>query len=175
LTCASPRLPHAPGELGQLRRQLARVAEGLGEALQELQELSRGIHPAILSQGGLGPALKALARRCAIPVEVDVGLETRLAEPVEVAAYYVVAEALTNAAKHAHASGVRVEVQARPGRLHLSVRDDGVGGADPARGSGSHRAHRSCPGTGRHHHGPKPDRRGNQAADRSARLILKGP
>jgi signal transduction histidine kinase len=126
----------APGELGELRRQLARVAEGLGEALQELQELSRGIHPAILSQGGLGPALKALARRCAIPVDVDVGLETRLAEPVEVAAYYVVAEALTNAAKHAHASAVRVEVQARPGRLHLSVRDDGVGGADPARGSG---------------------------------------
>jgi signal transduction histidine kinase len=126
----------APGELGELRRQLARVSEGLGEALQELQELSHGIHPAILSQGGLGPALKALARRCTIPVELETDLPSRQPEPVEVAAYYVVAEALTNAAKHAHASLAHVAVRAGDGRLHLSVRDDGVGGAGPARGSG---------------------------------------
>jgi signal transduction histidine kinase len=126
----------APGELGELRRQLARVSEGLGEALQELQELSHGIHPAILSQGGLGPALKALARRFTIPVELETDLPSRQPEPVEVAAYYVVAEALTNAAKHAHASLAHVGVRAGDGRLHLSVRDDGVGGADPARGSG---------------------------------------
>jgi signal transduction histidine kinase len=77
-----------------------------------------------------------LARRCAIPVEVDLGLETRLPEPVEVAAYYVVSEALTNAAKHSRASLAQVGVQAHDRHLHLSVRDNGVGGADPALGSG---------------------------------------
>jgi signal transduction histidine kinase len=126
----------APAELGELQTQLARAADGLGEALEELQELSRGIHPAILSQGGLGPALKALARRSAVPVEADLKIEARLPEPVEAAAYYVVAEALANAAKHAHASVAHVAVQARDGRLHLWVHDDGVGGADPACGSG---------------------------------------
>jgi signal transduction histidine kinase len=124
------------GASGELRTRLARVADGLGEALQELQEVSRGIHPAILSQGGLGPALKALARRSAVPVEADLQIETRLPEPVEAAAYYVVAEALTNAAKHAHASVAHVAVHPRDGRLHLWVRDDGVGGADLTRGSG---------------------------------------
>jgi signal transduction histidine kinase len=125
-----------PTEAPELQTQLGRVAEGLGEAVDELRELSRGIHPAILSEGGLGPALKALVRRSAVPVEVDLKIETRLPEPVEAAAYYVVAEALTNAAKHANAAVAHVEVRARDGRLHLSVRDDGVGGADLARGSG---------------------------------------
>ncbi|HZA84555.1 MAG TPA: histidine kinase, partial [Actinomycetes bacterium] len=125
-----------PAELGELEVQLARVVEGLGEALEELRELSRGIHPAILSEGGLGPALRALARRAAVPVELDVQLQGRLPAPVEIAAYYVVAEALTNAAKYAHASVAHVEVQAQAGRLRLSVGDDGVGGADPSRGSG---------------------------------------
>jgi signal transduction histidine kinase len=125
-----------PTELPQLRAELARVADGLGAALDELRELSRGIHPAILSEGGLGPALKALARRSAIPVELGACVGIRLPEPVEVAAYYVVSEALTNAAKHAHASAVHVDVHTADGRLRLSVRDDGVGGADPARGSG---------------------------------------
>jgi signal transduction histidine kinase len=120
----------------ELQTQLGQIADGLGEALNELREISRGIHPAVLSEGGLGPALKALARRSAVPVEADLKIETRLPEPVEAAAYYVVAEALTNAAKHAHASTAHVAVQARDGRLHLSVRDDGAGGADPARGSG---------------------------------------
>jgi len=125
-----------PAEHPELGAQLDRVVAGLGDALDELRETSRGIHPAALSEGGLGPALKVLARRCAIPVEVDLGLETRLPEPVEVAAYYVVSEALTNAAKHSRASLVHVGVQARDHRLHLSVRDNGVGGADPALGSG---------------------------------------
>jgi signal transduction histidine kinase len=125
-----------PTQLPELGAQLARVAEGLGEALEELRELSHGIHPAILSEGGLGPALRALTRRSAVPVELDVHLETRLPAPVEVAAYYVVAEALTNAAKHAHAAAARVDVRAADDRLRLSVGDDGVGGADPARGSG---------------------------------------
>jgi signal transduction histidine kinase len=112
------------------------VAEGLAEALEELQEISRGIHPAILTDGGLGSALKTLARRSAVPVELDVRTETRLPEPVEVAAYYIVSEALTNTAKHARASVVRVAVDVHDGVLELSVRDDGSGGADPVRGSG---------------------------------------
>jgi signal transduction histidine kinase len=125
-----------PTDVPELRAQLARVADGLADALDELRELSRGIHPAILSEGGLGPALKALARRSVVPVELDFPVQTRLPEPVEVAAYYVVSEALANAAKYAHATVVQVGVQADDGRLHLSVRDDGVGGAAPERGSG---------------------------------------
>jgi signal transduction histidine kinase len=125
-----------PPERPELRTQLAQVADGLTGALEELRELSRGIHPAILSEGGLPPALKALARRSAVPVELEVDVQGRLPEPVEAAAYYVVSEALANAAKHAHASVAQVQAQAREGRLRLSVRDDGVGGATPERGSG---------------------------------------
>jgi signal transduction histidine kinase len=125
----------APGQ-GKLRAQLARVAEGLAGSLDELREISRGIHPAILSEGGLRPALKALARRSVVPVELDVQVQTQLPEPVEVAAYYVVSEALANIAKHARASVAHVQVRARNGGLDLSVRDDGVGGAVPGRGSG---------------------------------------
>jgi signal transduction histidine kinase len=126
----------APPELRELRAQLSRVAEGLAGALEELQEISRGIHPAILTDGGLTSALKTLARRSAVPVDLDVRTETRLPEPVEVAAYYIVSEALTNTAKHARASVVHVAVGVRDGVVELSVRDDGAGGADPARGSG---------------------------------------
>ena len=125
-----------PPELPELRAQLARVADGLTGALEDLRELSRGIHPAVLSEGGLAPALKALARRSAVPVELEVEVPARLAEPVEVAAYYVVSEALANTAKHANASVIHVRVQAGDDRLQLSVRDDGVGGATPGRGSG---------------------------------------
>ena len=125
-----------PPELHELQVQLSRVADGLAGALEELQEISRGIHPAILARGGLAPALKTLARRSAVPVKLEVRAETRLPKPVEVAAYYVVSEALTNIAKHAHASAVHVAVEARDGVLGLSIRDDGCGGADPARGSG---------------------------------------
>jgi signal transduction histidine kinase len=84
----------------------------------------------------LRPALKALARRSAVPVELDLQVPTRLPEPIEVAAYYVASEAVANAAKHAHPSVARVEVRVRDGRLQLSVRDDGVGGASTKQGSG---------------------------------------
>jgi signal transduction histidine kinase len=113
-----------------------RVADELNGVVEDLREIARGIHPAILSEGGLGPALRTLARRAAISVELDVAAIARLPEPIEVAAYYVISEALTNATRHAHASVVRVAVEARDDSLHLSIRDDGVGGVDPARGSG---------------------------------------
>jgi signal transduction histidine kinase len=125
-----------PPELPELQAQLSRVADGLAGALEELQEISRGIHPAILARGGLAPALKTLARRSAVPVDLDVRAQTRLPGPVEVAAYYVVSEALTNTAKHAQASSVQVVVEASDGLLELYIRDDGSGGADPTRGSG---------------------------------------
>jgi signal transduction histidine kinase len=112
------------------------IAAGLDDVLDDLRETARGLHPMMLSRGGLGPALKALGRRSPVPVDLDVRTQERLPEPIEVAAYYVVAEALTNAAKHAHASVVRVEAEALDGHLRVSVHDDGVGGANPARGSG---------------------------------------
>jgi signal transduction histidine kinase len=125
-----------PPDLGGLRRDLWHVADGLASVGEELREISRGIHPAILSDGGLGPALRALARRSAVPVELDIRPERRLPERLEVAAYYVVSEALTNAAKHAHASAVHVDIDASDSIVRLAIRDDGVGGADPRRGSG---------------------------------------
>jgi signal transduction histidine kinase len=120
----------------QIRGELSLLADGLGTALDELREISRGIHPAVLSEAGLGPALKALARRSAVPVELDLNLGPRPAEPLEVAAYYVASEALTNTAKHAQASVITMRVDGRDGALTLSIRDDGIGGADPGRGSG---------------------------------------
>jgi signal transduction histidine kinase len=125
-----------PPGLDDFQRAMSRVADGLLEAQDELLELARGIHPAILARGGLAPALSMLARRCGIPVEIDVRVDGRLSERIEVAAYYVVSEALTNAAKHARASFVRVQVEADRRTLRMHVRDDGVGGADPTRGSG---------------------------------------
>ena len=125
-----------PPELSDHQAELSRVVEGLTAALDDLREIALGIHPAILSEGGLGPALKTLARRSPIPVALDVRVEGRLPDGVEVAAYYVVSETLTNASKHAQASTVHVEVAPADGVLQVSVRDDGVGGADPARGSG---------------------------------------
>jgi signal transduction histidine kinase len=121
---------------GELRAELSRIAAGLADAAAELQEFSRGIHPAILSEGGLGRALRTLARRSAVPVDLDVTATARCPEPIEVAAYYVASEALANAMKHAQASRVEISLATRDGSLLLSVRDDGVGGADPARGSG---------------------------------------
>ncbi|MFF4271488.1 PAS domain S-box protein [Streptomyces sp. NPDC001536] len=121
----------------ELAEQLAHVGKGLDDAFQDLLQVARGIHPAILSKGGLGPALRSLARRSAVPVELDLRLPAaRLPEQLEVAAYYVTSECLTNAAKHAHARVVEVEAEIRDDRLELVVRDDGVGGADPGRGSG---------------------------------------
>jgi signal transduction histidine kinase len=125
-----------PSEADELKAQLARTAHGLRGVLEDLQEISRGIHPAILSKGGLEPALRTLARRSALPVTLDLRAGRRLPEPVEVAAYYVVSEALANAAKHAQASAVHVELDAHDAALRLAIRDDGDGGADPAQGSG---------------------------------------
>jgi signal transduction histidine kinase len=134
--CSYPRLTRQPCEVGELRAQLGRTARGLAAVVEELREISRGIHPAVLSTGGLGPALRALARRSALPVELDLRAVGRLPEQVEVAAYYAVSEALTNAAKHARASVVHVELDTHDAIVRLAIRDDGVGGADPAQGSG---------------------------------------
>jgi GAF domain-containing protein len=123
-------------ERQDVQDQLSRVAIGLADAVEDLQEISRGIHPAILSKGGLGPALQTLAHRSAIPVDLDITTDVRLAEPIEVAAYFVASEALANAAKHSDASRIDVSLKRCDGNLLLSVRDDGVGGADAARGSG---------------------------------------
>jgi len=125
-----------PGELPELQTQIGQVAHELDGVVEELREISRGIHPGILSEGGLGPALRTLARRAAIPVKLDIRTETRLADPIEVAAYYLVSEALTNTTKHASASHSHVTVELHEAVLHLSIRDDGIGGADPAGGSG---------------------------------------
>src|SRR5271157_427249 len=123
-------------DAGELAGQLDDVATGLGEAVDELREIARGIHPAALAEGGLRPALKVLARRSAVPVRLDVRVDRQLPEQVELAAYYVVSETLTNAARHAAASEVDVEVEADQGVLRIEVRDDGRGGATFAHGSG---------------------------------------
>ncbi|HZD96613.1 MAG TPA: GAF domain-containing sensor histidine kinase [Micromonosporaceae bacterium] len=125
-----------PPELPELRAELSRAVTGLIEALDGLREIAQGIHPAVLAEGGLAAALKTLARRSPIPVSLDVPAGGRLPEHVEVAAYYVVSEALTNAAKYSRASKVGIEVAVRDRVLRVTVSDDGIGGADPARGSG---------------------------------------
>jgi signal transduction histidine kinase len=125
-----------PGGLAELRSELDGVVEGLESLLEEVREISHGLHPAILSQAGLGAALRSLAARSSVPVEVDVALDERPMESVEIAAYYVVSEALANAAKHAEATLVRVSSQVVDGHLRLTVADDGVGGALADRGSG---------------------------------------
>jgi GAF domain-containing protein len=127
---------NVPPERDDLRKELSAIATELAEAVDDLQELSRGIHPAILSEGGLEPALKTLARRSAIPVALDITTNVRPVGTIEVAAYFVVSEALANAAKHSDASRIDVSLEQRHGNLLLSVSDDGVGGADAARGSG---------------------------------------
>jgi signal transduction histidine kinase len=125
-----------PPPAGEIHGELSLLADGLGTTLDELREISHGIHPAILSEAGLGPALEALARRSAVPVELDLNLGLRLGEHVEAAGYYIASEAITNAAKHAQASVIEVLADGCDGALTLSISDDGVGGADPGRGSG---------------------------------------
>ena len=126
----------APAELCSIKEQLSDAVAGLSAASADLQELARGIHPAIESHGGLGPALETLARRSTIPVTVRVELEGRIPESAEVAAYYVVAEAITNTTRHAKASGMDIDVRISGSDLVLAIRDDGVGGADSSKGSG---------------------------------------
>jgi PAS domain S-box-containing protein len=133
LRLARMELGDANGPVAELMEEALADAE---RGIDELRELARGIHPRILSSGGLGPALRTLARRSPIPVTVDAQTDARLPENVEVTAYYVASEALTNAAKHAQASAVDIAVKADGRWLVLKIRDDGVGGADPSRGSG---------------------------------------
>jgi signal transduction histidine kinase len=119
----------------ELKAHLDEVGAEVIGTLDELRELARGIHPSVLAKGGLRPALNTLARRSAVPV--DLRIDGRLPEQIEVAAYYVVSEALTNVAKHAHASTVHVEVDTGEGDavLRVLVRDDGRGGADLSGGT----------------------------------------
>jgi signal transduction histidine kinase len=126
----------APPGAGEHAHQLDEVAAGLDGVLEELREIAHGLHPAILADGGLRPALKTLARRSAVPVDLDIGVQGRLPEPVETAAYYTVAEALTNTAKHARATTAQVEATTSDRVLHLRVHDNGRGGADLTHGSG---------------------------------------
>jgi GAF domain-containing protein len=123
-------------KLDEVRTQLERTERELAGVLRELREISRGIHPAVLSRGGLGPALRVLAHRSALPVQLNLQTERRLPAHIEVAAYYVVSEALTNAAKHAHASTVTVDLNVHSALVQLAVRDDGIGGANLGQGSG---------------------------------------
>jgi signal transduction histidine kinase len=120
----------------ELKSHLSRIAEQVTDVFNQVREISHGIHPGILAEQGLTLALQALARRSAVPVELDLRAGRRLPDQVEVAAYYAVSEALANAAKHAHASVVHVELDVPDGTLRLAIRDDGIGGADPARGTG---------------------------------------
>jgi signal transduction histidine kinase len=125
-----------PAEAGELTARLDAVATELTGVLEELRELARGLHPSALTAGGLRPALKALARRSAVPVRLDVRVEGRLPDQIELAAYYTVAEALTNTAAHASANVIDVEVETGESVLHVRVRDDGRGGADLTGGCG---------------------------------------
>jgi len=129
-----------PAGADELHAQLDALAKQASAAVDELRELARGIHPAVLAEGGLAPALRSLARRAAVPVRLDVRGARRLPEQIEIAAYYAVSAALTNAAKHADASVVDVVVDIAPpadgGSLHVRVCDDGRGGADLDGGSG---------------------------------------
>jgi signal transduction histidine kinase len=125
-----------PRPWAEMQSEMSLLADDLVAALEALREISRGIHPAILSEGGLEPALKTLARGCPLPVAFDLQIDSRLDEALEVTAYYVVSEAFTNAVKYAEASILELGVESGDDQLVLSIRDDGVGGADPSRGSG---------------------------------------
>jgi signal transduction histidine kinase len=126
---APPRQPDL------LQQELAYLAGALEETLTDLQEVSRGLHPAILANRGIQPALAALARRCPIAVNLDMSTRLRLSERLETTIYYITSEALTNVAKHAHASEVNIDLDS-DASVRLTIRDNGIGGADPARGSG---------------------------------------
>ncbi|MDQ3690581.1 MAG: sensor histidine kinase [Chloroflexota bacterium] len=120
----------------EVSARLGEIAVELRDAMHELRELARGIHPAILTEAGLGPAVATLARRSTIPVDLHVSLDGRMPLPTEVTAYYVVAEALTNVARSARANRAEVTIERRTDGLFIRVEDDGIGGADPLTGSG---------------------------------------
>jgi signal transduction histidine kinase len=119
-----------------VRADMDQVREEMAATRRELRDLCQGVHPAILVEAGLGPAIRALARRSPLPVRVQLRVGRRLPGPGEITAYYVAAEAFTNAAKHADASAVDILIEEAGGTLTVQVRDDGSGGADESRGSG---------------------------------------
>jgi signal transduction histidine kinase len=123
-------------EDSRAQAELERLQADLDAIIDDVREISRGLHPSLLAHAGLAAALSALARRAPVPVELQIDVEGKLSDAIEVTAYYVVSEALTNAAKHAEASGVSVDVTTNGGRLLVRVRDDGVGGAVAGAGSG---------------------------------------
>jgi PAS domain S-box-containing protein len=125
-----------PGELREAHQDLMRIDQALDRVLDDVREISRGVHPAVLSQWGLDRALRGLARRSPIPVDLELDVGDRLPESIEITAYYVVSEALANVTKHAKASGASVTARVSGGRLRVTVRDDGVGGANAVAGSG---------------------------------------
>jgi signal transduction histidine kinase len=125
-----------PAEMRQFRHRLSDIAQAVDDTLGELQEISRGLSPRILAEGGLEPALRALAGRSTLPVRLTMSVERPLPGRLETTVYYVVAEALTNVARHAHASAVFVDLTVQEALTRLTVRDDGIGGADARRGSG---------------------------------------
>ena len=125
-----------PPDIPELAAELDRAVDELTCGMDELRDFAQGIHPAVLTKGGLRPALRTLADHSAVPVDLDVRTNGRLPERVEIAAYYAVSEALTNAAKHGHASRVIIRVGAARGLLRVGIRDDGIGGAKFGRGSG---------------------------------------
>lgn len=125
-----------PSQREELRTQIAALVADVEAVLEEVREVSRGVHPALLAQGGLQPALRALARRSPVPVQLDVSVRERPSDSIEIAAYYAVSEALANAAKHGRASTVSVRVRTSLDRLVCVVEDDGVGGARVGGGSG---------------------------------------
>ena len=125
-----------PADQQELREQLTGAVRDLSGILEHLQEVSRGSVPAILTSTGLRPALRSLARSCPVPVELDLRVRGRLPDPVEVAVYHAVAEALTNTARYARASAVNVRLTADETAVRLSIRDDGVGGARLGAGFG---------------------------------------
>jgi signal transduction histidine kinase len=133
LSLAETRLESDPAGAARL---IAQAREEAQLAVKELRELARGIHPALLSERGLGVALEALAARAPVPVEVSGVPTTPLCPPVESAAYYITAEALTNVAKYAHASAAFVQLSVEDDVLRVRIRDDGIGGADPSIGTG---------------------------------------
>jgi signal transduction histidine kinase len=125
----------APGQ-NVLRNHLIRTSQGLTDVMEDLREIARGLNPPTLTSGGLRPALKALVRRVPVPVELNVDIDGRLAENIEVAIYYIVSEALTNALKHARATKVRIDLARDNQAVRVSLHDNGIGGADPGLGSG---------------------------------------
>jgi len=140
LVSVSMALGLAESKLGSepeaARRIIEEARQALGAALHELRESSQGVHPSILTERGLGPALKELVFLAPMSIELDVPPDERLPEPVEAAAYYIVAEALANVAKYASADAVSVTIERHNGLARVEIADDGVGGADPSKGSG---------------------------------------